>query len=58
MEERSVPVGTDSASFMPPEESEPGSKSNLKRKKMKAVLFLKANPHKSQRISLLSNESG
>lgn len=43
MGDRSVPTGTDPVSFMPPEESEPGSKSNLKGKKMKAVLLLKAN---------------
>lgn len=50
MGDSSAPVGTDPGSFMPPEESEPGSKSNLKRKKMKAVLLLKANPHRSLRI--------
>lgn len=57
MGDRSLPIGTDSGSFTPPEESEPGSKSNLNREKMKAVLLLKANPHRTLRISLVSNGS-
>lgn len=54
---RFVPTGTDPVSFMLPEESEPGSKSNLKGKEMKAVLLLKANPCRSLGIMLLSNGS-
>lgn len=50
MSERSVPVGTHLVSFMPPEESELGSKSNFKRKKMKAMLLLKVNHCRSMRI--------
>lgn len=50
MADRSAPLGTVPGSFMTPEESEPGSKSNLKRKKMKAVLLLKANLRRSLRI--------
>lgn len=48
--DRFVPTGIDPVSFMLPEESKPGSKSNLKGKKKKAVLLLKANPCRSLRI--------